>query len=124
MRSTNMKEKPDRMNSGERLLIELNLAVKYLTEAFDKFQKSSIENYSRIDASKVNVAEFNLLKNDADKLHTNLITRIERLETSIEAIQKDSATLAGQIRLAAWIIGIGMVILGIVAPVLTAMLIK
>lgn len=112
------------MNSGERLLIELNLSVKYLTDAFEKFQKASADNYSRIESAKLDRSEFNLLKLEADKVHVSLIGRLDKHETGLETIQTNYDTLSGQIRLGGWLIGVGMIILGIVAPILTAIYIK
>lgn len=112
-----------KLNGNERLLIELNLSVKYLTDAFDKYQKSSNDTYNRIETLKLDRKDFETARIDADKVHSSHEIRIGAVETALQVLQENSATLAGQIRLASWIIGIGMVILGIVGPVLTAVFI-
>lgn len=112
-----------KLSGNERLLIELNLSVKYLTEAFDKFQKASNDAYARVEAAKLDRKEFDAARIEDSKLHANFEARITALEKALSEVQEGFSTLAGQIRLAGWIIGIGMIILGIVAPVLTAIFI-
>jgi hypothetical protein len=119
-----MPKENTKLDGNERLLIELNLSVKYLTDAFEKFEKAFSDRLTSIEHQKVDRTEVNRLLTDSLNTHTNLEGRIKTVEDCVEQMQKEAATLGGQIRLASWLIGTGILLLGIVAPILTALYIK
>jgi hypothetical protein len=100
------------MTSGERLLVELNVSVRFLTEAFGKFQTVVEDQIRGLTASTIGRKEFDLTKIDSDRIHADHSLRIERNEKDIEDLKTGAATLAGQIRVWGFIITSAIGLLG------------